>query len=211
MAHLKCPAREAQDALAAVPHKRFQDVLAGHWHVDADGAIDGRSVCWLYCWAKTGMGSLKAATAADTKSFTASAATVDTTAYTITLAGHGLKTGTAVVYDAGSGTAIGGLTDGTTYYVIASGPDTVKLATTAENANKGTERGQKMIEDSLRAYGAGRSILIDKNGRIIAGNKTAENFGSIGLEDVLVIQTDGTKLVDELYVSAKREMCNYGL
>jgi len=64
MAHLRCPAREAQDALAAVPHKRFQDVLAGHWHVDADGAIDGRSVCWLYCWAKTGMGSLKAAEAA---------------------------------------------------------------------------------------------------------------------------------------------------
>jgi DNA modification methylase len=64
-----------------------------------------------------------------------------------------------------------------------------------KNANKGTERGQQMIEASLRAYGAGRSILIDKNGRIIAGNKTAENFGSIGLEDVLVVQTDGTKLV----------------
>jgi site-specific DNA-methyltransferase (adenine-specific)/site-specific DNA-methyltransferase (cytosine-N4-specific) len=64
-----------------------------------------------------------------------------------------------------------------------------------KNANKGTERGQQMIEASLRSYGAGRSILIDKNGRIIAGNKTAENFGSIGLEDVLVVQTDGTKLV----------------
>jgi hypothetical protein len=61
MVQLRCPAREAQEALAAVPHKRFQDVLAGHWRVDADGAIDGRSVCWLYCWAKTGMGSLKAA------------------------------------------------------------------------------------------------------------------------------------------------------
>jgi site-specific DNA-methyltransferase (adenine-specific) len=65
----------------------------------------------------------------------------------------------------------------------------------AKNANKGTPRGQHMIEESLRAYGAGRSILIDKHGRIIAGNKTAENFGSIGMEDVLVIQTDGTKLV----------------
>jgi DNA modification methylase len=64
-----------------------------------------------------------------------------------------------------------------------------------KNANKGTERGQQMIEASLRSYGAGRSILIDKNGRIIAGNKTAENFGAIGLEDVLVVQTDGTKLV----------------
>ena len=63
------------------------------------------------------------------------------------------------------------------------------------NANRGTERGQQFIESSLRKYGAGRSILIDKHGKIIAGNKTAENAGAIGLEDVLVVQTDGTKLV----------------
>jgi hypothetical protein len=42
----------------------------------------------------------------------------------------------------------------------------------AKNANKGTPRGNQMIEDSLREYGAGRSILLDKHGRIIAGNKT---------------------------------------
>lgn len=52
-----------------------------------------------------------------------------------------------------------------------------------------------MIEDSLRSYGAGRSILVDKNLRIIAGNKTAENAGSIGIDDVIIVQTDGTKLV----------------
>jgi site-specific DNA-methyltransferase (adenine-specific)/site-specific DNA-methyltransferase (cytosine-N4-specific) len=52
-----------------------------------------------------------------------------------------------------------------------------------------------MIEDSLRQYGAGRSILLDKHGRIIAGNKTAENAGAIGMEDVLVVQSDGTRLV----------------
>lgn len=65
----------------------------------------------------------------------------------------------------------------------------------AHNANKGSERGNQMIEDSLRKYGAGRSILLDKHGRIVAGNKTAENAGAIGLEDVIVVQTDGTKLV----------------
>ena len=48
---------------------------------------------------------------------------------------------------------------------------------------------------STRNYGAGRSILIDKHGRIIAGNKTAEHAGSIGLEDVIVVKTDGTQLV----------------
>ena len=52
-----------------------------------------------------------------------------------------------------------------------------------------------MIENSLRNFGAGRSILLDQNGKIIAGNKTVENAGAIGLEDVLVVQTDRNKLV----------------
>lgn len=38
------------------------------------------------------------------------------------------------------------------------------------NANKGTERGLKALDHSLRQYGAGRSLLVDKHGRIIAGN-----------------------------------------
>ena len=43
---------------------------------------------------------------------------------------------------------------------------------------------------------AGRSILLDKHGAIIAGNKTAENAGAAGLgDDVLVVQTDGTKII----------------
>ena len=69
------------------------------------------------------------------------------------------------------------------------------LTPDSQNANKGSQRGQHMIEESLRAYGAGRSILLDKHGTIIAGNKTAENCGAIGMEDVLVVQTDGTRLV----------------
>ena len=63
------------------------------------------------------------------------------------------------------------------------------------NANKGTQRGLKALDTSLRQYGAGRSILIDRDGRIIAGNKTAERAADIGLEDVVIVQTDGTKLV----------------
>jgi len=63
------------------------------------------------------------------------------------------------------------------------------------NANKGTERGRYALEASLRQYGAGRSILLDKNGRIIAGNKTVEVAADVGLDDVLIVQTDGTKIV----------------
>ena len=63
------------------------------------------------------------------------------------------------------------------------------------NANKGTVRGRAALEASIRKYGAGRSILLDKHGRIVAGNKTAEVAADIGLDDVLIVQTDGTQLV----------------
>ena len=61
-----------------------------------------------------------------------------------------------------------------------------------KNFNKGNEAGKALIEKSFKQFGAGRSILIDKNNRIIAGNKSAENF--IG-EDIQIIESDGTKLI----------------
>ena|ERR1700722_8732281 len=64
-----------------------------------------------------------------------------------------------------------------------------------KNANKGTKRGKKMVAQSLKDYGAGRSVLADRDGRIIAGNKTVENAGAAGIEDVILVPTDGTKLV----------------
>jgi hypothetical protein len=62
------------------------------------------------------------------------------------------------------------------------------------NANRGTERGAVQLENSLRDYGAGRSILVDKHGVVIAGNKTLEQAAAIGLE-VETVRTDGNKLV----------------
>lgn len=64
-----------------------------------------------------------------------------------------------------------------------------------KNFNKGTSYGKSLMEKSLQKFGAGRSILADKNLKIIAGNKTAESFGELGLEDVEIVQTDGTKLI----------------
>lgn len=65
----------------------------------------------------------------------------------------------------------------------------------SRNANKGTQRGRYALETSLRKYGAGRSILLDKNGNIVAGNKTAEVAADVGIDDVLIVQTDGKQLV----------------
>lgn len=69
------------------------------------------------------------------------------------------------------------------------------LTPDGENFNKHTDFGQKLLEDSLRKFGAGRSILVDKNGNIIAGNSTTETAAAIGMEDVIVVPTDGKKLV----------------
>jgi len=63
------------------------------------------------------------------------------------------------------------------------------------NANKGTQFGQHLIEESLRKFGAGRSILLDRNNRILAGNKTIENAANIGLEKVLIIETTGQEII----------------
>ena len=64
-----------------------------------------------------------------------------------------------------------------------------------KNYNTGNEFGNSLIEKSLRNLGAGRSILIDKNNRIIAGNKTIENAVAIGLEDMQIVESDGTKII----------------
>ena len=64
-----------------------------------------------------------------------------------------------------------------------------------KNANKGNARGRKVIASSLEQFGAGRSVLIDRDGKLIAGNKTVEGATAAGIDDVIIVQTDGTQLV----------------
>lgn len=62
------------------------------------------------------------------------------------------------------------------------------------NCNEGTPRGQGIIENSIQRNGCGRSVLADKNGKMIAGNRTLEVAQAQGL-DIEVVHTDGRKLV----------------
>ena len=64
-----------------------------------------------------------------------------------------------------------------------------------KNFNKGTEYGDHLIDESLRRFGLGRSILIDENNRIIAGNKTVEKAADIGFTDVVVVEVHGNQFV----------------
>lgn len=64
-----------------------------------------------------------------------------------------------------------------------------------KNANRGTNRGQKALNASLKKLGTGRSILIDSNGKVIAGNKTLKQAKNLGYKNVRVIKTRGDELI----------------
>lgn len=64
-----------------------------------------------------------------------------------------------------------------------------------KNFNKHTEYGMRILEESIRKFGLGRSVLIDKNNRIIAGNGVVETASQIALDKVLVVETTGDTLV----------------
>lgn len=68
------------------------------------------------------------------------------------------------------------------------------LAPDPHNANKHTERGLGMLDKSLERYGAGRSILVDRRGVVIAGNATLERAAEKGFP-VKVVESDGRALV----------------
>ncbi len=68
------------------------------------------------------------------------------------------------------------------------------LKTDQNNANQGTDRGRELLEQSLQELGAGRSILADKDGSIIAGNKTYETAQKLGYS-IRIVPSDGKELV----------------
>ena len=70
-----------------------------------------------------------------------------------------------------------------------------QLILDSKNANKGTERGRELLEQSLGKYGAGRSVLVDRHNRVIGGNKTVEPAAAAGMKSIAVIETTGNCLV----------------
>lgn len=64
-----------------------------------------------------------------------------------------------------------------------------------KNFNRHTSYGMSLLEKSLNKFGAGRSILIDKNNNIIAGNGIIEAAGQAGLENVKIVETTGDEIV----------------
>lgn len=63
-----------------------------------------------------------------------------------------------------------------------------------KNYRKHSEQNKKRIRKSLADCGAGRSVLVDKEGCLIAGNGVYEQAEKMGIK-TRVIETDGTELV----------------
>ena len=61
------------------------------------------------------------------------------------------------------------------------------------NYRRHGEKNKALIEKSLRELGAGRSIVLDKSGTIIAGNGVFEQAQKLGI-NVKVIESDGNTL-----------------
>ena len=73
--------------------------------------------------------------------------------------------------------------------------DIEELAQDRHNFNRGNEQGQELMERSFKELGAGRSILLDRNGNIIAGNKSQKAAIAAGIKRVRVVETTGDELV----------------
>lgn len=62
------------------------------------------------------------------------------------------------------------------------------------NYRKHNDKNKELIRKSLNECGAGRSIVIDNNNEIIAGNGIYEQAQELGIK-TKIIETDGSELV----------------
>lgn len=64
-----------------------------------------------------------------------------------------------------------------------------------KNARKHNERNIGQIVESLQEVGASRSIVIDENNVILAGNGVTEAAAIAGIENVRIIEADGNEII----------------
>ena len=69
------------------------------------------------------------------------------------------------------------------------------LAPDPKNARRHNARNVGMIEAALNEVGAARSIVIDEDGVVLAGNATIEAAAQAGIERVQVVEADGETII----------------
>ena len=63
------------------------------------------------------------------------------------------------------------------------------------SGNMGTARGSEALEQSVKNFGLGRGICVDKNGVVIAGEKLLEAAKKAGVTKIRVVRTRGERIV----------------
>ena len=74
-------------------------------------------------------------------------------------------------------------------------PSISSLQSDQKNARRRTDRSSTLIKESISRYGAARSIVIDEENRILAGNGTIEGAKAAGIKNVRIIETDGDEII----------------
>jgi ParB-like chromosome segregation protein Spo0J len=75
-------------------------------------------------------------------------------------------------------------------------PDHIKdLKPDPRNARKHNPRNIGMVEESLQEVGAARSIVIDENNVVLAGNGVIEAAGNAGITKLKVVDADGSTII----------------
>ena len=64
-----------------------------------------------------------------------------------------------------------------------------------KNARRRTDRSASLIAESLKRFGAARSIVIDEDGSILAGNGTVEGAKKAGIDKLRIIEAEGDELI----------------
>tara|TARA_R100001443_G_scaffold25784_3_gene38842 strand:- start:15475 stop:16698 length:1224 start_codon:yes stop_codon:yes gene_type:complete len=64
-----------------------------------------------------------------------------------------------------------------------------------KNARRRTDRSSDLIKESLQRYGAARSIVIDEDNRILAGNGTIDGAKAAGIRRVRIVESEGDEVI----------------
>jgi hypothetical protein len=114
----------------------------------------------------------------------ASVTDVDPRTDVLTIPNHGHKTGSKVKYAAGSA-AVGGLTSGSTYFVIALNANSLKLATSLPNALAGTAF-------DLTSRGTGTQTLTP----VLVTRFSSNRYRNTKADDGIFLESTGTSVID---------------
>jgi hypothetical protein len=69
------------------------------------------------------------------------------------------------------------------------------LVADPRNARKRTAQSKALLQESIKSFGAARSIVIDESNTILAGNGTVEAAAAQGINRVRIIETDGDEII----------------